>query len=280
MEFNKYQAKKFWENGTKKVEEKFEINLDNKRICEEDVKESIRRAFRDLTVRTMKKKTDNSVNGLDDLAQNCEFLRTQFKNWFQENPSKEKFDSWHEETCTKVVVFLKKHYEEKDCTIGKAQKIINMSFKNLYALCCEKGIEEEYANYFKFCHVPLDSFILEWFYRNCKTANIKKNKIASWSAILEYGKNEETYVKGEKEFYTYFFFQKEFRNCFKDITPLQAEFAIWPEIQMTLAAEAFYFAYMGIIEEAEIDKKDFKNIRLKEKIKEIKKVLEEIKDDE
>lgn len=275
MKSNKEQAQKFWDNGTKKVGEKFKIDLDNQTICEEDIKESIRRAFRDLTVRTMKKRNGNTVNGLDNLAQNCEFLQTQIKNWFLENSSKEKFDLWHEENCVNVVEFLKEYYEEKDCTIGKAQKIINMSFKNLYALCCKKNIEKKYEKYFEFCHVPLDSFILEWFYRQCKKEKekIAKGKICSWSAISEYGKDKDTYVKGDSEIYTYLFFQKFFRKWFADIsTPLQAEFVIWSTIQKELASEGFLFSLEEDISSNK--KEEIKKLSLEEKIKLIKDKLD------
>lgn len=274
MEFNKEQAQKFWNYATEKIGQKSEINLEDKQICKDDIKESIRRAFRDLTVRTMTKRDDATTYSLDDLAKKCDELLTQIENLFGEKPSQDKFDEWHKKTCKWVVSFLEKYYIEKDCTIGKAQKLVNMSFKNLYALCCAKGIEEDYNDYFKFCHLPLDSFILEWFYRQCKNSGekITKGKICSWSAIGEYGDeniNEYT-APDNKMFYTYFYFQKLFRKWFADtLTPLQAEFIIWPTIQKELAAEGFLFSLKEDID----SKEKIKMMPLEDKISEIKKHL-------
>lgn len=53
--------------------------------------------------------------------------------------------------------------EFKSCgfelSTGQAQKIVNVTMKNLYCYndaCC-------YENKFKYCHMPLDSYILDWF---------------------------------------------------------------------------------------------------------------------
>lgn len=276
MEFNKEQAQKFWNYATEKIGQKSEINLEDKQICKDDIKESIRRAFRDLTVRTMTKRDDATTYCLDDLAEKCDELLTQIENWFGEKPSQDKFDEWHKKTCKWVVSFLEKYYIGKDCTIGKAQKVVNMSFKNLYALCCTKGIEESYKDYFKFCHLPLDSFILEWFYRQCKNSGekITKGKICSWSAIDEYGdENVNEYTAPDnKIFYTYYYFQKLFRKWFAvTLTPLQAEFMIWPTIQKELAAEGFLFSLKEDIDSKEKEK--IKRLSLDDKISKIKKLL-------
>lgn len=276
MVFNKEQAQKFWNYTTEKIGEKSEINLEDKNICKGEIEESIRRAYRDLTVRTMKKRNDPVKYSLDDLAKNSDELLKLIENWFGEKPTQEKFDKWHKKACETVILFLRKYYIEEDCTIGKAQKIVNMSFKNLYALCCTKGIEEDYNDYFKFCHLPLDSFILEWFYRQCKNSGEKiiKSKICSWSAIGEYGdENVNEYAAPDnKIFYTYFYFQKLFRKWFADtLTPLQAEFMIWPTIQKELAAEGFLFSLKEDIDSKEKEK--IKRLSLDDKILEIKKLL-------
>lgn len=71
------------------------------------------------------------------------------------------FDVFHGELCEN----LKECFREKETNItyGQAQKIINMAFKYLYCLYYKYGElkEEQFAD----CHMPLDSFSLEWFKR-------------------------------------------------------------------------------------------------------------------
>lgn len=156
----------------------------------------------------------------------------------------EKFDEKHKELCDK----WKKNFPNSNLgTYGKAQKIVNMAFKYLY--CCKDACEKE--DYFKYCHIPLDSFTLEWFCRECRD-KIVKSKIASWSAIAEYDlsdekKNNDNDNDNEKKYYNYMFFQEKFREMYSEneLTPLQAEFIKWPEMQMKLSAEGFL---IGLLE--------------------------------
>lgn len=274
---------KFWNDSEKAVGKCKEIDVENKAICEADIKESIRHAFRDLTVRTMKKAKgkQGEVISLDGLAKSScdknDGLLVRFDAWFKENPSRDKFDTWHQETCNWVIGFLKEYYVTEDCTYGKAQKIVNMSFKNLYALCAKKGIEEQYSKYFNHCHVPLDSFTLEWFKRECirRKTKIIKGRVSNWSAIQECGNKDvdEYDTTDKKKFYTYFFFQKMFREWFgnESQTPLKAEFVFWPRIRKELAAEGFLFAQREDMSNDE--KTQFKAMSLEKKIEEIKKEL-------
>ena len=281
--YKKEIAIKFWDDSEKAVGTYRDMNIENKTICEADIKESIRHAFRDLTVRTMKKLKGKEGGGgwLDGLAtSSCvqgTGLSARFNEWFQMEPNKDEFDAWHKKTCDWIIGFLKEYYVPEDCTYGKAQKIVNMSFKNLYALCSKKNIEEQYSRHFEYCHVPLDSFTLEWFQRQCvqRTTKIKKGRISNWSAIREYGdKDSDEYDTDDgKKFYTYFFFQKKFREWYSNEqgNPLKAEFVFWPRIQLELAAEGFWFALKEDMEEKE--KKEFKKKSLEEKIEEIKNKL-------
>lgn len=272
---------KFWDNATKKVGEYKEFDNTNKIICENDIKESIRRAFRDLTVRTMQRKTAESIS-LDSLSEQFyEKEGHKFKDWFDIELSEENFndteiqkmfDTWHKEACDCVIDFLKDYYIDNHCTYGKAQKIINMSFKNLFALCVKKGIDEKYSIYFKYCHVPLDSFTLEWFVREKQRKGIKnivKSKIANWSAICYYKDKPCDYQK-----YSYFFFQEKFREWLlsDDSTPLKSEFEIWTNIQKELGAEGFLFSLKEEI--SQTDKNKIKLMSLDEKIKEVKECLQ------
>lgn len=161
------------------------------------------------------------------------------------------FNSWHKETCKYFCNELNENGYE--AAYGQAQKIVNMALKYLY---CLDGAEQ-YEYIFKKCHMPLDSFTLEWFKRTINTKSDENEKIKSetWSKM-----SEETY-------------DKVCSKIFKELSdqnvlpqnPLMAEFIIWPEIQLNLATEAFYFALNNISEKSEKDK--FKKLSINEKLK-------------
>lgn len=146
------------------------------------------------------------------------------------------FDEKHKEMCDIWHNQFKKINELG--TYGKAQKIVNMAFKYLY--CCPDAKKSE--DYFKYCHVALDSVTLEWFVREVGSAKkIVKKYVSTWSAIEEYNDNAE--VKNET--YSYMFYQNEFRNlkskneALSDLTPFQKEFIMWPYYKNKLVAESF-----------------------------------------
>ena len=147
------------------------------------------------------------------------------------------FDNWHNETCemflnildgTESFVEYTKAYT--GLAYGKAQKIVNMMFKHLY---CLNGADA-YQDYFKHCHMVLDNFTLEWFKRE-----VGKKRIESWSNLI--------YKDPFVDHNDYMFYQDKIREYFAPttssehsyigLTPFQAEFFIWPEIQWILAAE-------------------------------------------
>lgn len=152
----------------------------------------------------------------------------------------EAFDVLHEEMC---MLWCTQFTESrKDLgTYGKAQKIINMSFK--YLFCCEDA-KEHYAH-FQYCHMPLDSFTLEWikrFVKDEKKNALRVGKIDSWSKMQN--ADTEYYIDtNDKEFYPYDRYVKWIRDYIHDrkwsISPLELEFIIWPIMQKKLAAEGF-----------------------------------------
>lgn len=285
------------------------------------IKKAIQRAFADLTARTMTRRTDNSDS---DKIENKEFhekicekpyeFLNKIKEWFEsdDSPTQTGYDKWHKEACDIIIKFLKTQYIETDAVYGKAQKIVNMTVKTLY--CLEGAKEYVNKNKFDCCHMTLDSFTLEWFWRNCKDyagckrkngktdKKIYKGLIGSWSKI-ENPKDEDTFITRveegnktvEKEFYTYDFFVKAIRSFFdppqneyKGLTPFTAEFYIWPEIQLHLAAEAVIFKleedYSDDSEEqlsdkeqkkkTEDKKKELKDLTIKEKLKKMKDLVD------
>jgi len=211
---------------------------------------AIKRATKDLMARTLKRKAPESENFTDNIIA---VLIPRLEAWFckpQADVSEENFDTWHQESCSAVLTVLREFYSNQDGTdvaYGKAQKIVNMTMKGLYCLVGATDLNR----HFQYCHMALDSFILEWFSRNVmswynegkKTKDkLKKASMVSWSVIPEgsgidpYG--YDTYVQHIREYFA--------STCpYDGLTPLQAEFFIWTEIQLAMAAEALYGQDIG-----------------------------------
>lgn len=188
------------------------------------------------------------------------------------------FDVFHGELCEN----LKECFREKETNItyGQAQKIINMAFKYLYCLYYKYGElkEEQFAD----CHMPLDSFSLEWFKRkfgeddftnferysenhkklpeNLFTQKGEKKKLkaesmGSWSSM-------QTWEEGcEKQEYPYEFYAYVIKKYCdeRSITPLQLDFIVWSKIQKIMAAESFIKTFKDDDEEAKKGKKSEKS---------------------
>ena len=185
--------------------------------------------------------------------------------------TEEEFDKIHDELCLLWCKEFKSPEDGKLGTYGKAQKIVNMSFKYLY---CRED-DENYRNHFKYCHMPLDSFTLEWFKREQFGQNRPNKIIASWSNLENSENDADTFIDDGKECYSYHFYKKKIRKIANgmDISPLEMEFIVWPQIQMELAAEGFLF---GLEEDLTNErKKEIKAKSLKDKYDEIVKILKE-----
>lgn len=100
----------------------------------------------------------------DNKKKTLECIIEKLKAYFHKEKApltEEEFDQIHDELCQLWCKEFESLGDGKLGTYGKAQKIVNMSFKYLY--CCDNA--ENYRDYFKYCHMPLDSFTLEWFKR-------------------------------------------------------------------------------------------------------------------
>lgn len=174
--------------------------------------------------------------------------------------SESDFNIQHNEMCN---VWCKEFSDNEIGTYGKAQKIVNMSFK--YLRCC--GDAKDYMAHFRYCHMPLDSFTLEWFKREFDEDDNRKQikwieinkwpknnprivagKVAAWSALED--DKRGYYSNNGKEYYSYHFYRENIREYIKNnniifqkngdlLSPLELEFLVWPEIQRHLAAEGF-----------------------------------------
>ena len=174
-------------------------------------------------------------------------------------PKAYSFDVFHGKVCKK----LKECFTEKETNItyGQTQKIVNMAFKYLYCLFYKYGKLKE--GQFADCHMPLDSFSLEWFKRwisaNAKEywkeeGNFKKGSVGSWSSMEVSNYKDKEGIK-----YGYEVYLKYIREYCEDynkekITPLELDFIVWPQIQKIMAAEAFIKTFEK--DEEEIEKND------------------------
>ncbi len=220
------------------------------------------------------KRTLNGIGGQSEKRDKAiKEIKEKFINYFNNNSAyknENDFNDFHKKLCRVWTDNLQGDLG----TVGKAQKIVNMTFKYLY--CCKKVQEDEsLKEYFKFCHMPLDSFTLEWLYR--KNGSLCKTKIAPWSAVKEYGdKNNACYtVDDNKEYYTYYHLQEKIKELveteYKGKSLLQTEIVIWPEIQKHMIAENFYFSICSDLTNSA--KSKYKECSLKEKFEMIKDPL-------
>ena len=173
----------------------------------------------------------------DDREEAEDAIVKEFKAYFTNPaPCEKKFKESHIRLCNAWI----NSFEDGSSlgTYGKAQKIVNMTFKYLY--CCTNI--DNFENHFKYCHMPLDSFTLEWCKRNIQ--EIDPNKIGSWSKMKD--EKSDTYKESKNiEKYSYHYYVARIKDYVAinkiELTPLQLEFIIWPKMQLELATENYLF---------------------------------------
>lgn len=179
----------------------------------EDIYLAVSAAYRDMSVRT--------ISGFAAVE---EYKKTAIRLWltrklydYFEGPAKDKdgFDKYHkllyEEFVATLKDFIKPDGEERDnadtkkldgieekITAGKAQKIINMAFKNLYCFSVPaKTDDDKLMDYYRYCHMALDSNILGWFWTDVITwyenthERVPRSYRKSWSNLEYGGENAE-----------------------------------------------------------------------------------------
>ena len=277
----------------------YEFNPKSETFTDNAIAYALRRSFRDFNFRTLTAvKSDESIEFVSEfdkwvakqreakeLAQSkteknaivegrTDYLMEELKNakFYQcfsdyfnsDNAPKNQceFNEWHHDTCELFLKTLKKDY--MNLCYGKAQKIVNMMFKHLY---CLNGAEEyDKQGYFKYCHLTLDSFTLEWFHRNV----VKKGKIGIWSNLR--------YDESVAEHENYIYYISKIENYFNSnngengLTPFQFEFYMWPDMQIQLAAEAFYFSMKENM--SSDDRNKFRSKKTVDKIKAIRESID------
>lgn len=156
--------------------------------------------------------------------------------------TQEGFNQWHEKTCDEFIEDYNNHSgSETKINYGKAQKIVNMSLKYVY--CFEDA--KELKDKFKYCHMALDTYTLNWFSDKVRKWYVEKTKMTlpnksnmpSWSNL----KKGEIKPGGKPQNYTYLEIQEIIRMYLEkcenhpyrtekdSLTPFEAEFYIWEE---------------------------------------------------
>lgn len=137
------------------------------------VRNAVRMAAKAFTSRTLKalKKGAKVNQEAKDIA--LVNLTNNILEIFSKNiNNQEDYDVWHKSVCDEFVedfnIAIDGEYHK--ITFGKGQKIVNMAFKFLY---CYKDANN--YNFFEYCHMPLDSFTLYWFWNDVKSEYNKKS---------------------------------------------------------------------------------------------------------
>lgn len=131
------------------------------------------KAYRDMQLRTIK------GHKIDIKNKSIQFLKTKLNELFVGQGVRD-FDSWHNGACETFLGAFNAEANKYNFTQqghGKAQKIVNMSLKYLYCIFyCNQNNEfddninrfdmdkEEVKSIFEKCHMPLDSYTLNWYY--------------------------------------------------------------------------------------------------------------------
>lgn len=227
----------------------------------EAIEYAINKAYSDMQLRTIK------GHRQEIKEESTKALQKELENLFNKLPKRvSDFDTWHGNACKAFLNAFNKAantYSVTQQKYGKAQKIVNMSLKYIYCIFyCNKNNEfdnsqtkfnlnkDDVEQIFKSCHMPLDSYTLNWYYEN----NGKANKLA-WSSLDE---NNYNYIKDK------------IRKCLQNqhVLPtnvLQAEFVIWQqEKTRTIVNELRKILANNVFDDEDLE--PFKNAKKKETI--------------
>ena len=183
-----------------------------------DVLYAVKNAYRAMQPRTFDKiKADAQINDLlkDNLLMD---IAKEFVSYFNSSiKNVHDFDVWHEKLCVGIITKLNNllqvsNYNTSGATYGKAQKIVNVTFKNL-SLFDDAHL---YKNHFTFCHFIIDGANLEWY--NSFAINAVNT---AWSNL-----GEQEYKEIQDEIRDYLLKQSKYPQ-----NPFEAEFYIWADCQ-------------------------------------------------
>ena len=165
------------------------------------------------------------------------YVKMQVENYLNGKPfSESEYDAWHKVICLNLSNPTKhfasystyrkassdKFKNKSGFTVGNSQKFLNMLMKDLYAcLKSNSTLLPNYEDYFKYCHMPLDSYILRFVDDIRERRNISTpTREYTWSNLNAY----ESYMKEQQDIRDYVRNNK----IANTITELQTEFVVWP----------------------------------------------------
>ena len=185
---------------------------------QEGLEFAVRRAYNDMMPRTI-----HGIGKVDDAEKDAlkKALADEIRRKFIDDvpTSCDVFDKRHKEVCEDFLEKLNAlctKYDLKEQHYGKAQKIVNMTFK--YLLLFDKT--GQYTKLFEYCHMPIDTYVLAYFQDKYKgTQAAGAFDIPAWSNM-----QEGEYACAQKQIKAYCAsLSNEFRY------PLYVEFRIWNE---------------------------------------------------
>lgn len=184
-----------------------------------DIDWAIGKAYDDMQVRTIK----GHCKEVKEASCDClaKEIKEYFKNDFPNN--QDDYDKRYEKMCDAFLNSLNNSLngkQENGQKFGKAQKVVNMTFKYLY--CFEDA--EEKKDWFKFCHMPIDSYVLNW-YKSLPVLKEEERRDIVWSNL-----EKDEYSKIKSEIIEYLKSENaEYNSDSLPKIPLQADFIIWQE---------------------------------------------------
>jgi hypothetical protein len=110
------------------------------------------------------------LSGINNYAKNkataFDLIEKELISYFNSSPLPQTgFDSWHNSLCKEVIkcfIGYTRKNSNVDFTYACAQKLINMTFKYIYCFDIIQNDYIKYIEYFKYCHMAIDSKILKW----------------------------------------------------------------------------------------------------------------------
>jgi hypothetical protein len=201
----------------------------------DDIVLAVKKAYIDMSPRTFKNNGSEGGESLDPQKKEALFKHLAKKISDYMKNGADDFETWHHKLCEYFIKEFSAILEEAgknpiDATYGKAQKIVNMTFKYLY--CFDDA--PAYAERFEPCHMALDSYILswvsEWFIaqynkekpKEKKLSKSGKNQLPKWSHMAYKAENDSVpqYIEIQDAI------KKKVEEDFHK-PPIEAEFEIW-----------------------------------------------------
>lgn len=177
-------------------------------------------------------------NFSDEIAAAKDYVKDEVEKYLTGVPfaSASDYDAWHKTICENLSDNTKhfsaysayrkgitdKFTNECGFTVGNAQKFLNMLMKDLYACFSHNttfsAFLPNYEDYFTYCHMPLDSYILRFIDDIRSREYLPKRGNYTWSNLNSY----DIYI-GEQ-----IVIRDYVAKYNPAVTVLQTEFVVWP----------------------------------------------------